>query len=121
LDVKNCIAVLAISFAVFVMAGAGPDASRGKELFDKRCSGCHGLDKVKEGPALRKVYGKPAGASPGFPYSGGFKKVQMNWDEVNLDKWLQDPEKMIPDNDMATRVPDAAERADIIAYLKSLQ
>jgi cytochrome c len=117
---KILIIVLAASFAALVMASSTPDAARGKEVFDKRCSGCHGLDKAKEGPPLRKVYGQPSAANPDFPYSVGVKKAHLIWDEATLDKWLQDPEKLIPDNDMATRVPDSADRANVIAYLKSL-
>jgi cytochrome c len=44
------------------------------------------------------------------------------WTEENIDKWIHDPKAMIPDSMMSLAfagVPDAAERADIIAYLKS--
>jgi cytochrome c len=38
-------------------SGAGPDAGAGKDVFDRRCSGCHAADSSKEGPPLRGVVG----------------------------------------------------------------
>jgi cytochrome c len=37
-----------------------------------------------------------------------------------LDKWLTDTDSVVPGNGMDFRVPKADERADIIAYLRSL-
>jgi cytochrome c len=94
------------------------DADRGKELFEKRCTGCHSLDQDKEGPRLRNVYGRTAGSIPTFKYSGALKSAHVTWDDVSLNKWLTDTESLIPDNDMSFHVPKADERADIIRFLK---
>lgn len=96
------------------------NARRGKELFEKRCTGCHALDKEKEGPRLRGVYGRAAGGVPSFQYSAALKASHITWNASLLDKWLTDPEKLIPDNDMAFQLVREDERADIIAYLKQL-
>jgi len=96
----------------------GGDAERGKTLFEKRCTGCHSLDQNKEGPHLRDVYGRKAGTVADFQYSDGLKAAQWTWDDALLDKWLTDTESVIPNNDMAFRVPSAEERADIIAFLR---
>jgi len=117
---KTFILAIASVFVVCVMASSAPDAVRGKEAFEKRCGGCHGLDKTKEGPLLRKIFGHRSASTAGFPYSDALKSSHLTWDEQTLDKWLEDPEKLIPNNDMATRVPDATDRANIIAYLKSI-
>jgi len=95
------------------------DAVRGKVLFEKRCTGCHSLDQSKEGPHLRDVYGRKAGTASGFDYSDALKAAHLTWDDALLDKWLTDTESVIPNNDMAFRVPSAEERADIIAFLRS--
>jgi cytochrome c len=42
------------------------------------------------------------------------------WDETTLDKWLTDPESVVAGNNMAFRLENAGQRADIIAYLKTL-
>ena len=96
------------------------DSSRGKDLFERRCGGCHGLDNDKEGPRLRSVFGRAAGSISSFKYSDGFKNAHITWNAELLEKWLADPEKVIPDNDMAFHLEKADERRDVIAYLKEL-
>ena len=94
------------------------DADRGKQLFEKRCTGCHSLDQDKEGPRLRNVYGRTAGSVSTFKYSDALKSARVTWDDASLNKWLTDTESLIPDNDMSFHVPKADERADIIQFLK---
>jgi cytochrome c len=104
------------SLAVTARAQAQPD---GKALFEKRCGGCHALDRDKEGPRLRGVYGRAAGAIESFQYSEALKKSGLKWTDENLDKWLSDTDKLVPDNDMTFHVEKADERNEIIAYLKN--
>ena len=96
------------------------NAEHGKELFERRCSGCHALDSEKEGPRLRGVYGRASGSVSSFKYSDALKAAHITWDATSIDKWLTDPEKFIPNNDMAFQLVNAQERADIVAYLKQL-
>jgi cytochrome c len=110
---------------VFLMAGLTlPDAGRaqtsgaGKELFEKRCGGCHALDRDKEGPRLRGVYGRAAASMDSFQYSDALKKSKIVWTDETLDQWLTDTEKLVPNNDMSFRVEKADERREIIGYLK---
>jgi cytochrome c len=109
--------VVCVTVAV---AASGKDPERGREAFEKRCTGCHALDKVKLGPPLRGVYGRKAGRDPQFTYSDAVKNASITWDESTLDRWLNDTESVIPDNDMTFRLNDPVERANIIAYLKQL-
>jgi hypothetical protein len=37
------------------------DAVRGKDVFERRCTGCHSLDQNREGPRLRWVFGRISG------------------------------------------------------------
>jgi cytochrome c len=99
------------------LTGPG-DPIRGNAIFEKRCTGCHALEVDREGPRLAGVYGRRAGSVSGFTYSAGLKKSGVTWDEATLEKWLSDPDRMIPDNNMSFSVPKAAERQDVIAYLK---
>lgn len=95
----------------------GADAERGKQAFQKRCSGCHAMDQEREGPRLRGVIGRRAGSVSGFKYSAALSSSKVVWDSSSLDKWLADPDSFIADNDMAYHVPNAGERADIIRFL----
>jgi cytochrome c len=115
----GCVAVL-ILFLTLPGTGHAQNSGHGKELFEKRCSGCHALDIEKEGPRLRGVYGRMSGAVQSFQYSSALKAAHITWDATSLDKWLADPEKLVPDSDMAFQLVKAEERTDIIAYLKEL-
>jgi cytochrome c len=106
--------------ATVVIAATAEDANRGREAFEKRCAGCHALDKAKIGPPLRGVYGRAAGKDPQFTYSDAVKNASVIWDESTLDRWLNDTESVLPGNDMTFRLNDRAERTDILAYLKQL-
>ena len=108
---------------VLLVAGSsqfavGQSTGGGKELFEKRCSGCHALDRDKEGPRLRGVYGRVAGSVDSFQYSEALKKSKITWTDETLEQWLTDTEKLVPGNDMTFHVEKGAERTDIIAYLK---
>jgi cytochrome c len=94
------------------------DAARGKVVFEKRCTGCHALDVDREGPRLSGVFGRKAGSIPGFDYSAGLKNSGITWEQASLEKWLSDPDLMVPDTKMDFHVPKAQERSDLIAYFK---
>ncbi|WP_180542081.1 c-type cytochrome [Nevskia soli] len=106
--------------AATIAAPQTGDEAKGKELFQRRCGGCHATDQVKEGPRLRGVYGRRAGTTTDFQYSVALKTAQLTWNDALLDKWLTDTESLVPDNDMTFRVPNPSERRDIIAFLKSM-
>jgi cytochrome c len=97
-----------------------PDVNLGKELFSKRCSGCHALDSDRVGPRLRGILDRKAGTVKGFVYSDALRDSGITWDEQRLNEWLENTEAVVKDNDMEFRVANADERAAIIAYLKSL-
>jgi cytochrome c len=103
-----------------LVAASTPDARRGQDAFGKRCTGCHALDRIKVGPPLRRVYGRQAGQDSEFSYSDALKSTAVTWDEATLERWLTDTNSIVPENNMSFRLDDAAERADIIAYLKQL-
>jgi cytochrome c len=102
-------------------AGAGEgDAARGQALFEKRCTGCHSLDRNKQGPALQGVYGRTSGTAAGYAYSDALKKAAIVWDSKSLDKWLTDPDQFISGNNMDFLVAKPQERADLIAFLRGI-
>jgi cytochrome c len=102
------------------IGAAGSDAVFGKDVFDRRCSGCHAADSSKEGPLLRGVVGRKAGTVAGFQYSDALRASGITWDEGLLAKWLENPDAMVKGTDMEFRVPKAEEREAVVAYLKSL-
>jgi cytochrome c len=114
-------AVLAVLSGSALAAG---DAEKGKQVF-KKCGMCHQIGpdaKSLVGPPLTGVVGRKAASVPDFTYSPGLKKLAdsgLTWTDANLDKYLTDPKAMVPGSPMALALPDAADRADVIAYLKT--
>ena len=98
-------------------AGEG-NPVRGKELFEKRCSGCHSLTQNRQGPGLQGVYGRVSGSVADYAYSQTLKKSRIAWDETSLEQWLTDPDAFLPGNNMDFLVPKLQERQDIIGYLR---
>src|SRR4051794_38667707 len=118
-----CIGFVSIVAGLVATAMMPADADselRGRDLFVRRCGGCHAVDGTKAGPALRGVFGRAAASLPGFQYSDAMKKARIVWDAQTLDRWLTDPDVVVPDTDMAFRLVRPDERTAIIAYLKQL-
>ena len=93
----------------------------GKEVYEKRCTGCHSANEDRMGPRLRGVVGRKAGTIGGYPYSDALKASGIIWDTAAIDKWLADPDAVVPGNDMSFRVSTAGERVAIIEYLRTLK
>jgi cytochrome c len=119
----SCLSItglLPYSASAFTGTMDNGDPKHGQELFQKRCTSCHNLDKEKEGPRLRGVFGRKSGSIASFNYSDALKTANKTWDADSLDQWLTDTDKFIPDNDMNLSLKKGEDRADIIAYLKQL-
>lgn len=102
-------------------AGAAPDALRGEPIY-ARCLACHALAYDRVGPRHCGLFGRPAGSVSGFEYSAAMKNSKITWDERTLDRFLAKPLAMVPGSTMTyDGVPDAKDRADLIAYLKRAQ
>lgn len=102
-------------------AAAAPDPARGQAIYQARCTACHSPDFNGVGPAHRGVFGRLAGTAKGYAgYSAALKKSGLRWNEANLDRWLADPETLVTGQAMGISLADAGERADVIAFLKTL-
>jgi cytochrome c len=99
--------------------GTQGDATRGEDVFEARCTGCHTLNQNREGPRLAGVVGRTSGTAEGYTYSDALKKAAITWDAQSLDRWLTDPDALVPGNNMEFNVRKAQERSDLIAYLKA--
>ena len=99
------------------LAGDG-DPVRGKEIFERRCTGCHALNQNREGPRLQGVYGRNSGEVAGFPYSPALKNAHIVWNDATLEQWLSDPDRLVPGNNMDFYVAKPQERRDVISFLK---
>lgn len=121
-------------FAVFVLgmvamtavnsaAWATQSNQSGERAF-QRCYSCHSVnrgDKGLSGPNLDRLIGRAIAADPDFSYSKAFKsfaKRNPRWTKALLDRFLANPMKVAPGNEMGFfGLKDAKERAAIIGYL----
>ena len=68
------------------------------------------------------IVGTKAGDVPGYDFSPALKASGLTWDEATLDKWLENPMKLVPGTRMTyAGQSDPAKRKDLIAYLKTLK
>ena len=113
------IALLAL-IAATSAARADGDAARGEKRFEE-CAACHKLEASANalGPSLHAVFGRKAGELGDFRYSPALKRSGITWTAETLDTFIADPQKVVPANRMPyAGMPDPADRADLIAYLK---
>ena len=98
---------------------ADADLARGQALHESKCLKCHSVSTNEVGPRHQNVVGRRAGSVPDFVYSTALKQSKVVWTEEMLDRWLSNPEALIPGQEMDVRVRSAEERRLLIAYLKS--
>jgi cytochrome c len=115
--------IAAIALAALFAAPAGAatatgDPARGKDIYD-RCLACHALAYNRTGPKHCGLFGRRAGSVPGFEYSPAMAHSKIVWNDKTLDRFLTNPTRMVPGTAMGyAGIPDAQERADLIAWLK---
>jgi cytochrome c len=111
----------------------GPHASTGVQAddstdpgalqFKKSCGTCHTTDPkaaLRQGPNLHGVVGRPAGSLKGFKYSPAFVKAApgITWTADMIDKWITNPQQVIPGTVMLYHQDDPDKRQLIISYLQ---
>ncbi len=102
----------------------GVDPVAAEAQFKKSCGVCHiaAADGApRQGPNLFGVVGRAAGGLADFKYSPAFAKsgAGIVWDEGTLDRWLADPQSVIPGSVMLYKQADAEKRRLVIEYLKT--
>mgnify|MGYP001223400969 CR=1 FL=1 len=102
---------------------AAASAENGKKL-TKKCIACHTFNKRgknKIGPALWDVVGRDKAAVAGFKYSPALKGLGGAWGYEDLNKFIFKPKAFVKGTKMVfAGFKKAKDRADMIAYLRSL-
>jgi cytochrome c len=100
-------------------ARADGDAARGEKRYEE-CAACHSVERDHNGvgPSLHGIFDRKAGTASDFRYSPALKRSGITWTADTLNAFIADPQGFVPANRMPyAGMPDAADRADVIAYL----
>jgi cytochrome c len=118
-----CLAFLGVGASTALLAQTPGNVPKGKMAYQNQCANCHRItaENMPDGPGLAGIVGLKAGLREGFAYTDAMKKSGITWTEETLDKYLEAPEKVVPGTKMTLAVPKPADRANLIAYLKTLQ
>jgi cytochrome c len=99
------------------------DVAKG-EAAHKKCLACHDFAQGgpnKTGPNLWAVVDRPIASHEGFAYSDALKSHSADkWTYEHLFTFLNNPKGFAPGTKMTLAVKSPTERANILAYLRSL-
>lgn len=113
------LAVLAMGAGAGVAGGVSGNVAAGERIYE-RCAACHSLSYDRAGPRHCGLFGRRAGTLKDYPYSEAMKRSGIVWNAATLDRFLAAPPAALPGTSMGyAGVEDAAERADLIAFLES--
>ena len=119
-------ALCGIAFVLSLLSGfpqasqAAEDAS-GQLAFNNACRTCHIMREGDNrlGPNLHKIIGRKAGSLPDYAFSSAMKEAGFVWDEEKLDRFIANPDEVVPGNNMKPYggLSSSEDRKKIIAFL----
>ena len=119
-----CVAAASL-LAATAIAQDAPRDEAGQLVFNNACRTCHTIREGDNrlGPNLHKIIGRKAGILPGYGYSSAMAGADLVWDEATLDRFIANPDQVVPGNNMKPYggLSAAEERAKIIQYLKTAE
>jgi cytochrome c len=118
--VASMAVVAAVLAAASVTARADGDPTAGKQVF-KKCHACHNVGEGAHnavGPVLNGIVGRKAGTYADYNYSDANKNSGLTWDVATLQKYLKNPQSVVPSTKMAfPGLPKDEDIDNVIAYL----
>ena len=114
--------ILVLALLLSGIAHADGDAARGEARFQD-CAACHKLEAGVNnvGPNLHEIFQRKAGSLSDFRYSPAMKRSGITWTPEALDKFISDPQGVVPANRMPyAGMANPGDRADLIAYLQKV-
>jgi cytochrome c len=102
-------------------AAQGAEDASGQQAFNNACRTCHIVREGDNrlGPNLYKIVGRKAGSLPDYGFSSAMKEAGFVWDEEKLDRFIANPDEVVPGNSMKPYggLSSSEDRKKIIAFL----
>jgi cytochrome c len=100
------------------------DIASGELTFNNACRTCHVTKEGDNrlGPHLHNIIGRKAGSLPDYPYSSALAGADFVWDQKTLDRFIANPDEVVPGNRMKpySGLASPSARAAVVAFLQSL-
>ena len=102
-------------------ASQGANGVSGQQAFNNACRTCHIVREGDNrlGPNLHGIVGRKAGSLPDYAFSSAMKEAGFVWDAEKLDRFIANPDEVVPGNNMKPYggLASSEERKKIIAFL----
>jgi len=121
--VTNGPLLLAVATLALSLASQRALADAGQDVFADNCAVCHSPDAGtnKLGPSLFGIVGRKAGSVADYTYAPAMKNAGLTWDATTLDKYVTDPQSVVPGTKMLfPGIKSADDRKALIQYLATL-
>src|SRR5262245_30828599 len=122
IDASRAAVAVGLTLLLIGAARADGDTVRGEARFQD-CAACHKLEAGSNdvGPSLHGIFERKAAALTDFRYSPAMKRSGIFWTPETLDKFIADPQALVPANRMPyAGMANPSDRADLIAYLAKM-
>lgn len=92
----------------------------GQRAYKAVCMGCHSVEPgvTKVGPSLFGTMGRAAGSPNG---SEALRSSSIVWDRETLDRYLRDPQRLVPGTTMVVKMEDTEVREAVVDFIASLK
>ena len=110
--------------AAAAMVAAQPAPNRGAQVYRRVCFSCHALEPGRNtpaGPTLYGLAGRPVAGSSGFNYSPALRRFaarERRWTRALLERFLADPETLVPGTEMSLPPLSPADRQAVARWLQ---
>ena len=106
------------------LVSQGKEAASEQQVFNNACRTCHTIKEGDNrlGPILYKIIGRKEGSLPDYSYSGAMKGAGFVWDEGKLERFIANPDAVVPGNNMKPYggLASTEDRGKVIAFLLSV-
>ena len=120
---RSWLAIPLTAASVLLAFPAAAQDDAGQLMFNNACRTCHVVKQGDNrlGPNLYRIIGRLAGSVDSYGYSSALDNADFVWDEQTLDRFIANPEQVVPGNNMKPfgGISSKEDRAKIIGFLRA--